>query len=69
MYLTVSGHVSLHAAVGRELHVAEAADVLLHTSVSSDVSLQYSTRHKRLQTLDAQVWLLTCNTHSLTDVL
>jgi len=43
MYLAVSGHVSLHAAVGREHHVAEAADVFLHTSVSSDVSLQYST--------------------------
>lgn len=42
-YLTVSGHVTLHAAVGCEHHVAEAADILLHTGVCSDVSLQYTT--------------------------
>jgi len=40
--------MTFHAAVGREHHVAEAANVLLHTSMSADVSLQNSTRHKRL---------------------
>ena len=39
----MSGHVSFHAAVGRKHHVAEAAEVLLHTGVSPDVSLQHST--------------------------
>jgi len=62
MYLTVSCHVSFHAAIGSKHHVTEATDVLLHTSMSSDVSLQYTTRHKRLQTLDAKVWFLTWHT-------
>jgi len=61
-YFAVSSHVSFHAATGRELHGTQAADVLLHTSMSTNVSLQYATRHKRLKTLDTQVWFLTYHT-------
>ena len=52
-------HVPFHAAIGRKHHVTVTADVLLHTGMSSDVSLQYTARHKRLQTFDAKIWLLT----------
>jgi len=40
--LTVSGHVTFHAAVGRKHHVTQTTDVFLHTGVSSDVRLQYT---------------------------
>jgi len=59
-------HVTFHAAIGCELRVTQAADVLLHTGVSSNVSLQYTARHKRLETLDTQVRLLTCDTNQPT---
>jgi len=62
-YLTVSGHVTFHAAAGRELHVTQGANVLLHASVSSNVSLQHTARHKRLQTLDTHVRFLACHTY------
>jgi len=64
-YLTVCSHVSFHAAAGRERHATQAADVLLHASVSANVGLQYAARHKRLEALDTQVWLLACHSHQL----
>jgi len=42
----MSSHVSFHAAVGREFHVTQAANVLFHAGVSTNVSVQYTTRHK-----------------------
>jgi len=58
-YLTVSGHVSLHTAVGGERHVTQTARVFLNTGMRSDVSLQHSTRHKRLETFHTEIRLLT----------
>jgi len=61
--LTVSGHVTFHAAVGRKHHVTQTTDVFLHTGVSSDVRLQYTAWHERLEALDTQVRFLTCKTN------